>query len=128
MKTFSQFLQEAKAAKPPQEVLNKISRAYGKKHRGVNVDASHSDKSGDIRLHNIWIPPEKRSQGIGGRIMKGLSKYADKQGKRITLNQAPEKGKKEKLAKFYKSHGFQANKGRNKDFSTTDTHIRNPKT
>lgn len=127
MKTFSQFLQEAKAAKPPQEVLNKISRAYGKKHRGVNVDASHSDKSGDIRLHNIWIPPEKRSQGIGGRIMKGLSKYADKQGKRITLNQAPEKGKKEKLAKFYKSHGFQANKGRNKDFTTKDTHIRNPK-
>ena len=128
MKTFTQFLQEAKAAKPPQEVLNKISRAYGKKHRGVNVDASHSDKSGDIRLHNIWIPPEKRSQGIGGRIMKGLSKYADKQGKRITLNQAPEKGKKEKLAKFYKSHGFQANKGRNKDFTTKDTHIRNPKT
>jgi GNAT superfamily N-acetyltransferase len=128
MKTFSQFLQEAKAAKPPQEVLNKISRAYGKKHRGVNVDASHSDKSGNIRLHNIWIPPEKRGQGVGGRIMKGLSKYADKQGKRITLNQAPEKGKKEKLAKFYKSHGFQANKGKNKDFSTTDTHIRHPNT
>ena len=128
MKTFSQFLEEAKEAKPPQEVLNKISRAYGKKHRGVNVDASHSDKSGNIRLHNIWIPPEKRSQGIGGRIMKGLSKYADKQGKRITLNQAPEKGKKEKLAKFYKSHGFQANKGRNKDFTTRDTHIRNPRT
>jgi GNAT superfamily N-acetyltransferase len=128
MKTFSQFLQEAKEAKPPQEVLNKISRAYGKKHRGVNVDASHSDKSGNIRLHNIWIPPEKRGQGVGGRIMKGLSKYADKQGKRITLNQAPEKGKKEKLAKFYKSHGFQANKGKNKDFSTTDTHIRHPNT
>jgi GNAT superfamily N-acetyltransferase len=128
MKTFSQFIEEAKEAKPPQEVLNKISRAYGKKHRGVNVDASHSDKSGNIRLHNIWIPPEKRGQGVGGRIMKGLSKYADKQGKRITLNQAPEKGKKEKLAKFYKSHGFQANKGRNKDFSTTDTHIRHPNT
>jgi GNAT superfamily N-acetyltransferase len=128
MKTFSQFIEEAKEAKPPQEVLNKISRAYGKKHRGVNVDASHSDKSGNIRLHNIWIPPEKRGQGVGGRIMKGLSKYADKQGKRITLNQAPEKGKKEKLAKFYKSHGFQANKGKNKDFSTTDTHIRHPNT
>lgn len=31
MKTFSQFLQEAKEAKPPKEVLNKISRAYAKK-------------------------------------------------------------------------------------------------
>ena len=127
MKTFTQFITEAKEAKPPQEVLNKISKAYGKKHRGVNVDASHSDKSGDIRLHNIWLPPEKRSQGIGGRIMKGLTKYADKQGKRITLSQAPEPGKKAKLQKFYKSHGFEANKGRNKDFTTRDTHIRNPK-
>ena len=30
MKTFSQFIEEAKKAKPPEEVLNKISRAYGK--------------------------------------------------------------------------------------------------
>lgn len=40
MKTFSQFLEEEKKSKPPQEVLDKISRAYGRKHRGVNVDAS----------------------------------------------------------------------------------------
>ena len=60
--------------------------------------------------------------------MKGLSSYADRQGKRITLSQAPEKGKKQKLANFYKSHGFVPNKGRNKDFTTRDTHIRNPKT
>jgi GNAT superfamily N-acetyltransferase len=127
MKTFSQFIEEAKKAKPPEEVLNKISRAYGKKHRGVNLDTSHSS-SGDIRLNNIWLPPEKRNQGIGSRIMKGLSSYADRQGKRITLNQAPEKGKKQKLANFYRSHGFVPNKGRNKDFTTRDTHIRNPKT
>jgi len=127
MKTFSQFIQEAKDTKSPQEVLNKISSAYGKRYRGVNVDASY-DRSGDIRLNNIWIPPEERNKGIGSRIMKGLSKYADKQNKRITLNQAPEKGKKAKLQKFYQSHGFQPNKGRNRDFTTRDTHIRNPRT
>ncbi len=44
-----------------------------------------------------------------------------------TLNQAPEKRKKEKLAKFYKSHGYEPNKGRNKDFTTRDTFIRAPK-
>jgi len=125
MKTFSQFIQEAKDAKSPKEVLNKISRAYGKRYRGVNVDASH-DRSGDIRLNNIWIPPEERNKGIGSRIMKGLSKYADKQNKRITLNQAPEKGKKAKLQKFYQSHGFQPNKGRNREFTTRDTYIRYP--
>lgn len=127
MKTYSQFISEAKAAKSPKEVLNKISSAYSKKHRGVNVDASHYTPTDDIRLNNIWLPPEKRNKGIGGRIMKGLTKYADKQGKRITLNQAPEKGKKAKLAKFYKSHGFVSNRGKNRDFTTRDTHIRNPK-
>jgi GNAT superfamily N-acetyltransferase len=128
MKTFSQFLQEAKEAKPPKEVLNKISRAYGKRYRGVNVDASNDDRSGDIRLNNIWIPPDQRNQGIGSRAMKGLTQYADRQRKRITLNQAPEPGKKAKLAKFYQSHGFQSNRGRNRDFSTRDTYIRNPRT
>ena len=128
MKTFSQFLQEAKEAKSPQEVLNKISRAYGKRYRGVNVDASHDDRSGDIRLNNIWIPQDQRNQGIGSRAMKGLTQYANRQRKRITLNQAPEPGKKAKLAKFYQSHGFQSNRGRNRDFSTRDTYIRNPNT
>lgn len=127
MKTFSQFLKEAKEARPPREVLNKIERAYARKHRGVNVDTSHHEKSNTIRLNNIWIPPDKRNQGIGGRIMKGLTKYADKQRQRITLIQEPEKGKKAKLQKFYKSHGFESNKGRNRDFTTKDTHIRNPK-
>ena len=59
--------------------------------------------------------------------MKGLGKYADKAGKKITLNQDPDKGKEKKLAGFYKSHGFETNKGKKKDSSTTDTHIRNPK-
>ncbi len=116
---------EAKEAKPPQEVLNKISKAYSRKHRGVNVSASHR-KSGDIRLDDIWIPPSERNKGIGSRAMKGLTKYADKQGKRITLNQAPEPGKKEKLKQFYQKHGFKPNTGRSRDLSVSDTHIRNP--
>jgi len=121
MKTYKQFITES------QEVLDKISKAYGKKHRGVNVDASYDQKSNRIRVNNIWVPPHLRSQGIGGRIMKGLGSYADRNDMTSTLNQAPEKGKKAKLAKFYKSHGYDANKGKNKDFSTRDTFIRSPK-
>ena len=117
-------IDEAKEPKPPQEVLNKISRAYGRKHRGVNVDTSHSDKTGNIRVNQLWVPPNQQGKGIGTRVMKGLGKYADKAGKKITLNQDPDKGKEKKLAGFYKSHGFEANKG---DSSTRDTHIRNPK-
>ena len=118
-------IDEAKEPKPPQEVLNKISRAYGKKHKGVNVDTSHSDKTGNIRVNQLWVPPNQQGKGIGTRVMTGLGRYADKTGKKITLNQDPDKGKEKKLAGFYKSHGFEANKG---DSSTKDTHIRNPKT
>ena len=47
--------------------------------------------------------------------------------KRVTLTQDPDKGKKAKLAKFYKSHGFEKNRGRSRDFTTRDTDIRNPR-
>lgn len=122
----SSIVKEAKEPKPTKEVLGKIAKAYSRKHRGVNVDTSHSEKSGNIRVNQLWVPPDKQGKGIGTRIMKGLGKYADKTGKKITLNQDPDPGKKEKLKKFYKSHGFEANKGKKKDFSTSDSYIRHP--
>lgn len=125
MKTYSEFLFEAKQAKPSKEVMNTISKNYERKYKGAKLDTS-IDSSGDIRLNNIWLPHEHRNKGIGSRIMKGLSNYADRQNKKITLSQAPERGKKAKLEKFYKSHGFVSNRGKNRDFSTKDTHIRNP--
>lgn len=121
MKTYQEFITES------QKVLDKISLAYGRKHRGVNVDASYDQKQNRIRVNNIWIPPHLRNQGIGSRIMKGLSNYADRNNMTSTLSQAPEKGKKTKLAKFYKSYGYKSNSGKNKDFTTRDTHIRQPK-
>lgn len=127
MKSYLQFISEAKEPKPVSHSLKKMSRAYSRRNRGVNVDATER-KSGDIRLHNIFIPTSERNKGIGTRAMKGLSAIADKSKKRITLSQAPEKGKKKKLNDFYKSHGFEANKGRSRDLSVSDTHIRNPKT
>ena len=128
MKTFSEFITEAKEARPPKEVLAKIDKAYARKHPGTNVDVSHDNKSGDLRINQLFVPPDKQGKGIGSRAMKGLGTYANNQKKRITLNQAPDPGKKAKLAKFYKSHGFQKNSGRKRDFSTRDTDIRNPQT
>ena len=123
MKTFSQFIAEAKEARPPKEVLAKIDKAYGRKYPGTNVDVSHDNKSGDLRVNQLFVPPKQQGKGIGTRVMKGLTKYADRQGKKITLNQDPDKGMKKKLDDFYKSHGFEVNRG---DLSTRDTHIRNP--
>jgi hypothetical protein len=47
MKTYNQFITES------QEVLNKISKAYGKKYTGVNVDASYDKKFNRIRVNNL---------------------------------------------------------------------------
>jgi GNAT superfamily N-acetyltransferase len=120
MKTFEQFLTEAKPFKP--DALETISRNVERKH-GMKFFAT-PHHGNDIRLHNIEVPKEKRGQGIGTRALRGLTKFADRTGKRIVLSPAPEKGKKEKLNKFYRSFGFVANKGRNKDFSVSDTMIR----
>jgi GNAT superfamily N-acetyltransferase len=120
MKTFPEFMIES------QKVLNKISRNYSRRYRGVNIDVSHNPKTDSIRVNQLFVPPELRGQGIGTRVMKGLGKYADKTNNRITLTQNPDKGKKAKLQKFYKSHGFKPNKGKNRDFTTRDTHIRQP--
>jgi len=128
MKTFSQFIAEAKEARPPREVLDKIDNAYGRKYPGTNVDVSHDKNSGDLRINQLFVPPNQQGKGIGTRVMKGLTRYADKQKKRMTLTQDPDPGKKAKLAKFYKSHGFQKNSGKKRDFSTRDTDIRNPQT
>ena len=128
MKTFSQFIAEAKEARPPKEVLAKIDTAYGRKYPGTNVDVSHDKNSGDLRVNQLFVPPKQQGKGIGTRVMKGLTKYADKQNKRMTLTQDPDPGKKAKLAKFYKSHGFEKNRGRKRDFTTRDTDIRNPQT
>jgi hypothetical protein len=120
-KSFSQFLNES------QKVLNRISRNYSRRYRGVNVDVSHDPKTDSIRVNQLFVPQELRGKGIGTRVMKGLGMYADRTNNRITLNQDPDPGKKAKLAKFYKSHDFVPNRGRNRDFTTRDTYIRHPK-
>jgi GNAT superfamily N-acetyltransferase len=116
MKTYSQFIVES------QEVLNKISSAYERKHPGMKLNVSHSPKTKSIQLNLIRVPKEKRNQGIGSRAIKGISNYAKKQNLSVSLTPEPEKGKKGKLQQFYKKRGFK----RNKDLAISDTHILNP--
>jgi predicted GNAT family N-acyltransferase len=119
MKTFQQFLFES------EEALNKISSAWERKHPGMKFHV-YQNRSGDIRLDQFEVPKNKRGQGIGGRALRGLSKYASKNKKRITLTPQAERGYKKKLDTFYRSYGFKPNSGRNKDYSVSDTMIRNP--
>jgi GNAT superfamily N-acetyltransferase len=124
MKTYQQFIQEAKL--PKSDALETIGRNLQKRTPGMKFHATPS-QTGDIRLHSIEVPKEKQGQGIGSKALKGLTTFADKQNKRVTLTPQADKGKKGKLEKLYQRFGFKPNKGRNKDFSVSDTRIREPK-
>ncbi len=123
MKTYRQFLYEAKSSKP--DALEKITGNWQRKHPGLKYHA-YKTRAGHIELHSLEVPKEKRKRGIGTRIMKGLTNYASKQKEPVALTPRADKGYKGKLDKFYRSHGFKPNKGRNKDFTTTHSMIRRP--
>jgi len=93
-----------------------------------NVQLSLSELGDIISLNKIIIPEEQRGTGIGSEVMKKIIDYADANQKIISLTPTEDYGgKKNKLIKFYKKFGFVDNKGKNKNFETRDTMIRNPK-
>jgi len=85
----------------------------------------------DIYLSQIAVPKENRKEGVGTKVMLDLCKYADKQGMRITLlvsgKTSGSTTSKSRLVRFYKRFGFVENKGRNADYSMSETMYRNPK-
>ena len=92
-----------------------------------DVDISISEKDKGITLSELVVPEGKRNQGIGTQVMQDIINYADSNNKTIALT--PDTtfgGSKTRLKEFYKNLGFVDNKGRNKDFSFTETLIRKP--
>ncbi len=130
MKTFKQFLEEAsKSSKPDAHttIVKNWERRPG--HQGLNLYLSKKeiDNKPHYEIHNVWVPQHLRGKGVGGRILKGVTKLADRQNATVSLNQAPEKGYKKKLSNFYAKHGFVPNRGKSRNFSVSNTHIRYPK-
>lgn len=119
MKTFKQFLEEANAPRP--DAHKTISRNWERRYRGLNLHLTKKDRN--THVGDIWVPPQHRGKGIGGRIMKGLGKLADKTGQTMTLRQEPEKGREADLSRFYAGHGFAPASEGGKKY----THIRHPR-
>lgn len=85
-----------------------------------------------IVLSSIIVPKGQRKQGIGTQIMQDLTTYADQIGKRMELSPGVKDSyqgttSRGRLVRFYRNHGFQENKGRNKDYRMTETMFRNPR-
>lgn len=97
---------------------------FNKEH----VDHSISENDHRITLHKLVVDKDRRGVGYGSDFMKHLTDYADLTGKRVELTPSTDFGatSKARLVKFYKGHGFVENKGRNKDFSISNTMYRHP--
>lgn len=103
-----------------------IGKSLSVKYPNVTLDVFESPKA--IDLSRIVVPKELRGQGIGSTVMQDLIDYADQLGKQVRLSPTSDfGGSPTRLKKFYKEFGFVENRGRNKDFSTRETMIRNPK-
>lgn len=85
-----------------------------------------------MKLDDLVVPKEQRGQGIGHQYMSELTGIADKFGRTVTLTPAQRDDRMgttstARLRSFYGEHGFVRNKGRNTDFTISDTMYRKPK-
>ncbi|WP_323008533.1 hypothetical protein [Paracoccus sp. (in: a-proteobacteria)] len=74
------------------------------------------------------IVADQRERGAGTAYMQRLVDYADAAGKQIALTPSADfGGSVARLRQFYRRFGFVENKGRNKDFGTRETMVREPR-
>lgn len=102
---------------------------FSKKWKDVGVEhfVFHRKHNNTIHLSTIKVPVEHQRKGIGTQFMQDLTQHADKLGATITLSPSTDFGaSKSRLIKFYKNHDFVENKGRNKDYTLSDTMYRLP--
>lgn len=118
MKTFKSFLTETSINQDIKQLKDKFPK--------LKIMIRQRDDI--IVLDKIIVPDDLRNQGLGSTFMKELTDIADKNEFIIALTPTDDfGGSKPRLISFYKAFGFVSNKGSNKDFRTTETHIREPK-
>lgn len=86
---------------------------------------------GNIMIFMLIVKKENQKKGTGSEALRRLVDFADQHGKRIILSPAePDDDwgttSRSRLVKFYKRFGFYENKGRKKDFSISNSMIREP--
>ena len=86
------------------------------------------NKDNTISINNLVVKQNLRNKGIGQSILNDIIDYADKNGKTITLTPTSQYLTKNRLTNWYKKNGFVENKGRNTNYSISDTMYRLPKT
>jgi len=92
-----------------------------------NVDFSLMQKGNQATLSKVVVPKDARGQGVGKGFMQALTDAADADGTQLALSPSADfGGNKNRLVQFYKQFGFVPNKGRNIDFSISESMRREP--
>lgn len=104
--------------------LKDIKTKYKNQTDQLNI---FENKDNTISINNLIVKENLRNQGIGQNILNDIIDYADKNKKTITLTPTNKYLTKNRLADWYKRNGFVENKGKNTDFSISDTMYRLPK-
>lgn len=113
-------------AEPPRIANAKPLEQIIKEAENANVKLDVYEKNGIVNLSRIVVPKEQRRSGIGSQIMQDLAAYADANNAKMTLSPSTDFGATSvsRLKDFYKKFGFVENKGKNKDFSISETMYR----
>jgi len=91
-----------------------------------NVELTVQKALHGYRISKIVIPKEKRGEGLGSKVMKTITNWADTNKQLLMLTPSKDFGATSvsRLKDFYKQFGFVENKGRNKNFQFMDTMYR----
>lgn len=104
--------------------LEDIKTKYKSQTDQLNI---FENEDNTISINNLVVKQNLRNKGIGQSILNDIIDYADKNNKIVTLTPTSKYLTKNKLTTWYKNNGFVENKGRNTDFSISDTMYRLPK-
>lgn len=117
-----------KARKLVDDVASSIKPADAKardtlKSKYPDLKIGVSETADNIILDKVIVPD--KSKGTGTKFMNDLIADADSKGKSIGLTPSSDfGGNKKRLTEFYKRFGFVENKGKNKDFTISESMIR----
>ena len=94
--------------------------------RGVQLDAYMSGNV--VTVSRLFVAPSQRKQGLGSKVMSELAAFADSNSAMLCLSPSTDFGATSvnRLKEFYKRFGFVENRGRNKDFTISESMLRSP--
>lgn len=103
-----------------------ISDEISEKYPSVSIGVTGSPASG-YTINKIIVPKESRGQGIGTLVMNDILKAADDNNALLSLTPSADfGGSVPRLKEFYRNFGFIENKGKNKDFTLSESMYRAP--